>query len=214
MTGKQEWLHSFQIKLSAEQENDQRQKGTWWVFFFLNLLYCCLLDVVSFFLEREGREKERERNISVRLPLARPLLGSLLATQACALTGNWTSQPPFGLLAAATQSTEPHQPGRGHYVLISDRSTKKTLSKLCTHQTDYKIHKARPGQTEGSRQSTGTVGDNTLSQGLVTEQGGSGQQREKETQQRQTINTWFIQYEMDNFNNPRIIFFKILFIYS
>ena len=64
------------------------RKGHDGFFFFFNLLYCCLLDVVSFFLEREGREKERERNISVRLPLARPLLGSLLATQACALTGN------------------------------------------------------------------------------------------------------------------------------
>ena len=44
------------------------------------------------FLER-GRERERERNIHVWLPLARPLLGTWPATQTCALTGNWTGYP-------------------------------------------------------------------------------------------------------------------------
>ena len=39
----------------------------------------------------EGREKERERNISVWLPLAHPLLGTWPATKACAMTGNRTS---------------------------------------------------------------------------------------------------------------------------
>ena len=39
------------------------------------------------------REKERERNISVWLPLTRPLLGTWPATEACALTGNRTSDP-------------------------------------------------------------------------------------------------------------------------
>ena len=48
-------------------------------------------DFTYLFLERgEGREKERERNINVWLPLARPLLETWPATQACALTGNWT----------------------------------------------------------------------------------------------------------------------------
>ena len=43
-------------------------------------------------LERgEGREKERERNINVWLPLARPQLGTWPTTQACALTGDQTS---------------------------------------------------------------------------------------------------------------------------
>ena len=47
-----------------------------------------------FFLEREERkEKERERNIHVWLPLACPLLRTWPATQACALTGNRTSDP-------------------------------------------------------------------------------------------------------------------------
>ena len=43
------------------------------------------------FLERgDGREKEGEIS---RLPLARPLMGTWPATQACALTGNQTSDP-------------------------------------------------------------------------------------------------------------------------
>ena len=46
------------------------------------------------FLERgEGREKERERNINVWLLLKWPPLGTWPATQACALTGNWTGNP-------------------------------------------------------------------------------------------------------------------------
>ena len=44
------------------------------------------------FLERgEEREKAGEWNINVWLSLTCPLLGTWLATQACALTGNWTS---------------------------------------------------------------------------------------------------------------------------
>ena len=72
------------------------------------------------FLERgEEGEKERERNINVWLPFMHPLLGTWPATQACALTWNWTSD----LSEAGTQSTEPHQlgqmpvldPGQTHY---------------------------------------------------------------------------------------------------
>ena len=44
---------------------------------------------IYLFLERgEGREKERERNISVWLPLTHPILGTWPATQACAPTEN------------------------------------------------------------------------------------------------------------------------------
>ena len=51
-------------------------------------------DFIYLFLERgEGREKERERNINVWLPLACPLLGTWPTTQACALTGNQTCDP-------------------------------------------------------------------------------------------------------------------------
>ena len=46
------------------------------------------------FIFREGKGgRKRERNINVWLPLARPLLGTWLATQACALTGNPTGSP-------------------------------------------------------------------------------------------------------------------------
>ena len=46
---------------------------------------------VCLFLERgKGREKERERNVNVWLPLVWPVLVTWPATQACALTGNRT----------------------------------------------------------------------------------------------------------------------------
>ena len=55
---------------------------------FFRLLFIYL------FVERgEGREKERERNMDVWLPLARPLLGTWPTSQACALTGNRTGEP-------------------------------------------------------------------------------------------------------------------------
>ena len=41
----------------------------------------------------EGKGKRIEGNINVWLPLMRPLLGTWPATQACALTENWTSDP-------------------------------------------------------------------------------------------------------------------------
>ena len=43
-----------------------------------------------FIFRGEGKEKEKERNISVWLTLVHLLLGTWLATQACALTGNQT----------------------------------------------------------------------------------------------------------------------------
>ena len=48
------------------------------------------------FTQRGSREKERERNISVQLPLTHPLLGPWLATQPCALPGNPTGHPLAG----------------------------------------------------------------------------------------------------------------------
>ena len=46
------------------------------------------------FLQRgERREKDRKRNINVWLPLVCPQMGTWPATQACALTGNLTSDP-------------------------------------------------------------------------------------------------------------------------
>ena len=40
-----------------------------------------------------GREIERERKITVCLPLEHPLLGTWPAVQACALTGNRMGDP-------------------------------------------------------------------------------------------------------------------------
>ena len=64
--------------------------------------WCCLkgkemsvrLRFYLFMLDRqEGSEKERERNISVWLPLVCPLLGTWPAVQACVLTRNRTGDP-------------------------------------------------------------------------------------------------------------------------
>ena len=72
------------------------------IFYFKNILFIL-------FLERgEGREKERERNIKVCLPLMHPLLGPWPATWACALTGNQTSntvghRPAFSPLSHTSQ---------------------------------------------------------------------------------------------------------------
>ena len=55
-------------------------------FFFKDFIYLCLV-------RGERREKEKERNISVWLPLVCLLLGTWPATQARALTGNQTSDP-------------------------------------------------------------------------------------------------------------------------
>ena len=53
-----------------------------------------LKDFIYLFLERgEGKEKERERNISMWVPLVCPLLGIWPTTQARALIGNQTIDP-------------------------------------------------------------------------------------------------------------------------
>ena len=70
----------------------------------LAVLFCflCLFfkDFIYLFLERgEGREKDREGNISVWLPLTCPLLGTWPTAQACALTGNRTGDPVVHRLA-------------------------------------------------------------------------------------------------------------------
>ena len=51
------------------------------------VLFCFFLKTLFIYFEREGRKKERERNIN-RLPLAHSQLGTWSATQACAVTGN------------------------------------------------------------------------------------------------------------------------------
>ena len=60
------------------------------------LIYVSKVFFKILFLETgEGKEKDRERNINVWLPLAHPLLGTWPASQACALTGNQTGDPLF-----------------------------------------------------------------------------------------------------------------------
>ena len=54
-------------------------------FFFFQILFI-------YFQRGEGREKKRERNIIVWLPLTCPLLATWPATQAGALTGNRTGE--------------------------------------------------------------------------------------------------------------------------
>ena len=75
-----------------------------WQIFPLNQIreYLPLVFFLTFylfiFIER-GREGERERNINAWLPLLHHLLGTWPATQACALTGNWTSNSLVDRLA-------------------------------------------------------------------------------------------------------------------
>ena len=51
-------------------------------------------DFIYLFLEGgERREKEKERNTDLLLPIMVPLLGTWPVTQACVLTGNQTGDP-------------------------------------------------------------------------------------------------------------------------
>ena len=59
------------------------------IIFFKHFIYLFL---------REGKGR-RKRSISEWLPLARPLLGTWTATQACILTGNQTCDPLVSRLA-------------------------------------------------------------------------------------------------------------------
>ena len=75
--------------------------------YFNFLIFSCLLllgiflkDFIYLFLETgQVKERERERNINLWLPLLYPWLGSWPATQACALTGNRTCNPLVHRLA-------------------------------------------------------------------------------------------------------------------
>ena len=67
------------------------------------------------------------------LPLANPTLGTWLATQACALTGNQTSDPLVGS-QACTQSTESHQPGQqagSEWAQVLEAQKKTALKQVC-----------------------------------------------------------------------------------
>ena len=89
--------------------------GTCVSFFFLSFFLkksSFFKDFIYSFLGRgEEREKERERNINVSLPLDCPILGTWPATQACALTGNWTDDP----LVRSLHSVHWATPARAHF---------------------------------------------------------------------------------------------------
>ena len=89
-------------KIFAKHICDKGQVSKLWKHFFFK-------DCVYLYLDRkEGRERERERNINVWLHLMNPTGGKL--AQNSGMCPDWESnRQPFGLQASA-QSTEPHQP--------------------------------------------------------------------------------------------------------
>ena len=71
----------------------------------LHVSYYFLKDFIYLFVDRrKGREKERQRYITVSLPVLCPPLGSWPETQACAPTGNRTCGPLVHRLALSPQS--------------------------------------------------------------------------------------------------------------
>ena len=84
------------------------------LYLFLKVLATYLLfkkDFIYFLLERgEGREKEREKNINVWLPLIpRPPTGA--PAHNSGMCPDWELNRRLFALQASTQSTELHQPG-------------------------------------------------------------------------------------------------------
>ena len=77
-----------------------------------NKVKCFIIfkDFIYFFLERsKGREKERERNINMWLPLTCPPTGDLAHNPG--MCPDWESNLRPSSSQAGAQSTEPHQPG-------------------------------------------------------------------------------------------------------
>ena len=78
----------------------------------------------SFLESREGRKKERERNINAWFPLyntrVSPLTCPLLRDMAFnpGRSPNWESNPRLFGSQAGTQPTEPHQPGHGCFLYV------------------------------------------------------------------------------------------------
>ena len=92
------------------------------IMFFI--IFYFFKDFIYLFVERgKGREKERERNINVWLPLAHPPLGTWPTAQACAL--DWESnRRPFNSQA----STQPlSHTSQGYYYVFLNRKFLKCL---------------------------------------------------------------------------------------
>ena len=82
------------------------------------MFFVCFKGFIYLFLERgEEREKERERNISLWLPLMCPLLVTWPATQACALAGNGTCDSLVRRLVLDPLSHTSQ--GRAHVLMMS-----------------------------------------------------------------------------------------------
>ena len=79
-----------------------------------------------FIFRERGREGERERNISVWLPLMWPPLGTWPATQACAPTGNRTANP----LVCSPHSIHRAMPARAE-ILFTRYTYLYTCMRLC-----------------------------------------------------------------------------------
>ena len=78
--------------------------------FYLFSGFLSFLRFYLFIFRQRGREGERERNSNVWFPLARPLLRTWPATQACALTGNRTGSPLLrsSMLSPLSHTSEAH----------------------------------------------------------------------------------------------------------
>ena len=90
----------FTVVIKWDRDRPGFLTATFWgkikVFFLSHFLFFSffLFYFLNLFLESgEGKEKERERNISVWLPLLYHQPGTWPATQACALTRNQISHP-------------------------------------------------------------------------------------------------------------------------
>ena len=101
------------------------------------ILLDSFLNFIYLFLDRgEGSKKERQRNINVWLPPTHPPLDTCPTTQACGLTGNWTSGSQDG-----TQSTEPHQPGLYlTIVLVNKQSTSVFILEILEWNWTFILH--------------------------------------------------------------------------
>ena len=106
-------------------------------------------------LERgEGREKERERNINVWLPLACPLLGTWLATQACALSGNQTwdlSGPRPALYQLSHTSHGGASFGRASTLLLSSKVSQRINALCCTSSPGEHFLRQKLGKEFGQQ---------------------------------------------------------------
>ena len=106
---------------------------------FLSQGFLVFKTFVYLLLKRgERKEKERERNISVWLPLMHSLLETWPSTQACALPGNQTSNPLVHRLALNPLSYT----SQGSFNKLSKRQSveRATALYLCPLQKWFKNH--------------------------------------------------------------------------